>query len=173
MASGDRFYWDACCWIGLLNQEAEKHRELQVIWKSAERGEYEIITSTVSQVEVFKKKCEKNDPKPLSEENDQQISVMFAQPHVLRVQLTPQIAENARSLLRAHPELKKAPDAIHLATAIYANCKAMHTYDGDNLLGLNGKVTRNDGEPLEICTPDVTVDGPLFAGAKPNADEQK
>ncbi len=166
MAKTERFYWDACAWLGLLNNESAKHRELAIIWKRAENGECEILTSTVSQVEVFKKKCEREDPKPLSPENDAIIAEMFEQPHVVLAQLDPIVAEKARALLRAHPELKKAPDAIHLATALFHNCEAMHTYDSDNLIGLSGQLNCRNGTPLEICIPDASVDGPLFGKPK-------
>jgi predicted nucleic acid-binding protein len=160
------YYWDSCAWLGLLNKEAAKHRELEIIWKAAERGDCLIYTSALSQVEVFKRKCEAGDAKPLSEENDALISEMFKQPHVLRVQLEPIMAEHARSLLRKHPNLKKANDAIHLATALFTNCDAMHTYDNVNLLGLSNLVLKRDGTALEICLPDATVDGPLFSAMK-------
>lgn len=166
LAKNKRYYWDACAWLGLLNTEYAKHRELEIIWKSAERGECEILTSALSQVEVFKKKCEGQDPKPLSDDNDAAIAGMFQQPHVVLVQLDSIVAENARKLLRQHPELKKAPDAIHLATALYWSCDALHTYDSDNLIGLSGSVICRDGSPLKIHTPDETVDGPLFGGKK-------
>jgi len=166
LAKTERFYWDACAWLGLLNKESAKHRELEIVWKRAENGDCEILTSALSQVEVFKKKCEGTDPKPLSVEADADISDLFKQPHVIPAQLDPIIAEAARALLRAHPELKKAPDAIHLATALFHNCDAMHTYDSDNLIGLSEMVKCRNGRPLEICIPDASVDGPLFSGRK-------
>jgi predicted nucleic acid-binding protein len=160
-----RYYWDSCAWLGLINTETAKHAELTHIWSAAQNGDFEIVTSTMSQVEVFKKKCE-DGTKPLPEESDAQIANMFAQPFVFRAALDPIVAEQARALLRRYPELKKAPDAIHLATALFWNCDAMHTYDSENLLGLNERVDRRDGEKLKICYPDETAYGPLFGGTK-------
>ena len=157
-----RYYWDACAWLGRLNTELAKHKELRLVWDAAERGQCEIITSTLSQVEVFKKKCEGVDSKPLSQEADEEIANLFDQPHVTRAELDSIIAENARALLRTHSGLKKAPDAIHLATALFWNCDAMHTYDSENLIALSKLVMRRDGVPLEICIPDATTYGPLF-----------
>ena len=57
--------------------------------------------------------------------------------------------------MRRHSECKKPSDAIHLATAILMNVDEMHSYDGSDLLGLNEKVARQDGEMLVICTPNV------------------
>lgn len=166
LAKTERYYWDACAWIGLINKESKKHRELEIIWKAAQLGKCVILTSSLSQVEVFKIKCEKDDPKPLSEENDLAISNMFQQPYVKRVNLDPIVGELARKLRRQHPQLKKVPDAVHLATAMFWNCDALHTYDNADLLGLTLKVSRRDGVPLLICIPDESADGPLFAGPK-------
>lgn len=158
------YYWDACAWLGLINQESAKHRELEIIWKAAEDGRCRILTSTLSQVEVFKKRCEDADPKPLSEGSDKEISELFQQPHVTRANLDPVVAEDARRIRRLHG--LKAPDAIHLATALFWNCDAMHTYDSEDLIRLSGAMKRRDGEPLHICIPDETTDGPLFASLK-------
>lgn len=161
-----RYYWDSCAWLGRINNESAKYHELLLVWRAAEMRQCEIITSTVSQVEVFKKKCEGLDSKPLSDEADREIANLFDQPHVITAHLDWFIAEQARALLRAYPELKKAPDAIHLATALFWNCDAMHTYDSENLIKLTGRIAKRNGEPLEICIPDMTTYGPLFGGKK-------
>jgi hypothetical protein len=36
----------------------------------------------------------------------------------------------------------------------------MNTYDGNDLLGLDGKVNRADGKPLKICIPTPTPELP-------------
>ena len=145
-----------------MNRETDKYIALRGVWSRAENGSCEILTSVISQVEVFKKKCEKNDAKPLSDTQETEISKMFWQQHVILADLDPIVADNARKLLREHEELQKAPDAIHLATALYWSPDAMHTYDGVNLLGLNGKVKCRDGRSLKIVVPDESVFGPLF-----------
>ena len=60
--------------------------------------------------------------------------------------------------MRHHPECKKPSDAIHLVTALALNVDEMNTYDGADLLGLDGKVNQTDGKPLKICVP---TPGPL------------
>lgn len=55
--------------------------------------------------------------------------------------------------MRRHAVCKKPSDAVHLATAILLNVDEMHTYDGSDLLDLNEKVARQDGEMLKICHP--------------------
>ena len=75
------------------------------------------------------------------------------QDFVVEVQVDHQVAITARRLLRAHPGLKKPPDGIHLATAMLFNLDEMHTFDGENLLSLDGKVMRLDGRPSTIRKP--------------------
>lgn len=55
--------------------------------------------------------------------------------------------------MRRHDACKKPSDAVHLATALLMDVDEMHTYDGSDLLGLDGKVARQDGEMLSICRP--------------------
>lgn len=76
----------------------------------------------------------------------------------------------ARDLFRQHMAdgLKKPQDALHLAVAVLENVSEMHTFDNKDLLRLNGKVRRDDGTLLTICTPPVPdltegVDADLFA----------
>lgn len=160
-----KVYWDACAWLGLINKEAAKHRELRLIWEAGTQGAYEIWTSFFTYAEVFKAKCEDGDLS-LPADSDKVIDSMMDQPHVKRTQVDFVIGQLARKLLREHPELKKPQDAIHLASAVNWNVDALHTYDGSNLLKLDGKVKKKNGELLRICTPDIDSDGPLFAKKK-------
>ena len=59
----------------------------------------------------------------------------------------------ARRLMRYHAACKKPSDGVHLATALALNVDEMHTFDGSDLLSLDGKVDRADGKPLKICIP--------------------
>lgn len=131
----------------------------------AERGEIQIWTSALSLAEVYKTRCEK-ETRYLLIDNDAKIDNMFDQSFVEKVQIDTEIARLAKSLARTHELLKKPTDAIHLASAISWNVDELHTYDGSDLLGLNGVIRREDGELLTICLPDSLTDGELFAGKK-------
>ncbi len=164
-------YWDSCAWIGLVNAEPDKLHPLRSIWEDAQKGEYEIWTSAYVHLEVFKAKNENGDP--LSpESSDEIIEAMLSQGFVKRVQLDTEIAKLARDLRRSLDAqgLKSRPDALHLATAVYWNLDELHTWDKKHLLGLNGHVTRRDGQPLLIRIPGPEVMGPLFA--EPDAQPQ-
>lgn len=145
-------YWDACSFIGLLNQEPDKANDCTEVWREAERGDTIIITSFLSFAEVYKAKCEGN-AKPLSDAHDERVVQLLRQPWIHPAVVDERIAVLARQLLRRHPECKKPTDGIHLATALTLNVVEMHTFDRADLLGLDGSLFRADGEKLRICTP--------------------
>lgn len=83
MANFRKFYWDSCAWLGLLNGEADKKRELEIIYDNARNGSYELWTSTFSQIEVHRYDTEENTPRPWSEANTRKIEAFFRQPFAL------------------------------------------------------------------------------------------
>lgn len=165
MATLKRVYWDSCAWLGLLNGEPDKRRELEIIYNSARNGQYEIWTSTFTQVEVYRYDNEANTPRPWSDVNTRKIEQLFLQPFVKIVPLDLEIGRHARQIYRETPGLKKRPDAIHLASALRWPVDAMHTYDRPDLLVLSYKFTGRSGKPLFICKPNEDSDGPLFGQA--------
>src|SRR5690606_20680369 len=120
--------------------------------REAERGETEIWTSALTLVEVFKVKCD-GVTGALDPSYDLPVAEMLDQPWVFKVTLDPNIAREARRLLRAYPKCKKPADAVHLATASSWGVQEMHTWDGNDLLSLDGVVPRTGGGHLRICTP--------------------
>jgi predicted nucleic acid-binding protein len=123
-----------------------------VVWNEAERGLTSIYTSFFTFTEVYKARCE-GPAKPLSDEQDGRILQLLKQPWILPAVVDELIATAARTLMRTHTQCKKPADAIHLATAISLKVDEMHTFDGSDLLGLDGRVLRADTVPLKICTP--------------------
>jgi predicted nucleic acid-binding protein len=154
-----RVYWDSCTFLGLINQELGKLNDSAAVWNEAEEGDVIIYTSFFTFAEVFKVKCE-DGAKPLSEEGDQKIEQLLRQKWVRPVVVDERIGIAARRLMRHHPQCKKPTDGIHLATALALSVDEMHTYDGSDLLGLNGKINRPNGTPLTICTPKPTPKPP-------------
>jgi predicted nucleic acid-binding protein len=147
-----RVYWDSCTFLGLINQEQGKKNHCRAVWEEAERGEALIFTSFFTFAEVFKAKYE-GQTKPLSVAEDQKIEQLLRQKWIRPVLVDERIGIAARRLMRHHTECKKPSDGVHLATAIALNVDEMHTFDGSDLLKLNGKVNRADGKPLVICVP--------------------
>jgi len=158
--------WDACAWIGYIAGEPDKIRPLRLIWELAQRGVYEIWTSTYDYLEVLKIRADDGDPVPV-DESLRRIDEMFSQPHVKRVQLDVEVARLARLLKLTHHDagLAKRSDAIYAATAAYYNLEELHTWDQRHLLPFDRKILRRDGIPLRIIIPGPEVEGPLFAAS--------
>ncbi|MCR4268753.1 PIN domain-containing protein [Nitratireductor sp. ZSWI3] len=111
-----------------------------------------IYTSFFTFAEVFKAKCE-GPSKPLSEDEDKRIEALLRQKWIRPILVDERIGVLSRRLMRAHTECKKPSDGVHLATALVLNVDEMNTYDGADLLGLDGKINKSDGKPLKICRP--------------------
>lgn len=145
---------------------------LRVIWEAAQRGEFEIWTSTFSYLEVLYVKNAFGEAYS-HEKHDAAIFAALESPYVRRVQLDVEVAKLARTMKRLHhPMLGKRSDAIHLATAAYYNVEELHTWDGSDLLPLNGKILRRDGVFLPVRIPGPEMHGPLFK-EKEAADDEK
>src|SRR5262245_47275042 len=163
MADLKRVYWDANVWLGLINGEPNKKRAVEYIYRSAKSGSHEIWTSTLSLVEVFRIQDEEKLSRPLPEENLDKIEQMFQQDLVKLVPVDLEIGKSARRLLRETRGLRKSPDAIHLASALRWPVEVPHTYDGNDLLHLDGTLKNKMGVPLRIAEPEDPSDGPLFS----------
>lgn len=158
-----RVYWDSCAWLGLINAEEDKVCGCQYIMQEAIRKNVEILVSTVTLAEVFKTRCA--EPyKILAEEKDITFEDFFDQDFIIKASVDEDIAKRARGLLRYYSVygLKKPMDAIHLATALKFNAAEMHTFDGSDLLGLDGKLQSDAGLILKICKPSLPPAPPLL-----------
>jgi hypothetical protein len=77
--------------------------------------------------------------------------------------------------LRDHPVIAKPQDAVHLASALLQNVHTFHTFDRENLLGLDGEMKCLDKEPLRILEPPQPPDpaaGTLFEGLAREAEKK-
>lgn len=166
MAEKRKVYWDACIWFALIKQEPGRFAKCQHIIDQARKGEVEIWTSALTLAEVFRKQCGGTEASGLPADKDREFEDFLSQDFVYEVQLDRPIGVAARRLLRAHAQLKKPQDAVHLASAVMNNLSEFHTFDAVNLLCLNGFVTTRGGHPLLICEPpDPPAD--LFSALTP------
>ena len=165
MAKPIKYYWDSCAFIGLLNGEADKKRELEIVYGWARSGKAEIWTSTLAMIECRSIKQE-STKKPMSEINGKKVSDIFRQEFVKPIPMAVDIVERARELWRATEGLGKIQDAVHLASAMRWNVEIMHTYDRVDLLHLSDKLTCRNESLLKICYPDSSTDGALFDHAR-------
>jgi predicted nucleic acid-binding protein len=138
--------------LGLINQEPGKANHCTAVWNEARNGGVLIYTSFFTFAEVFKARCE-GPAKPLSGDEDKKIEQLLRQKWIRPILVDERIGVAARRAMRHHTECKKPADAIHLVTACALNVDEMNTFDGSDLLKLDGKVNRADGKPLKICIP--------------------
>ena len=152
MADRPRYYWDACAWISLIQQDEDRFDSLSFVIEEAKNGKAEIWTSNFTLAEVYKRPCD-GDIKGLTIAEDVPFEDYILQDFVTRVQVDFDVAALARRLLRTYPVIVKPQDGIHVATSLLNNVDQLHTYDRENLLGLSGVIDRKDGAKLQICHP--------------------
>lgn len=169
-ASPSRVAWDACTWIALIQKEKikdasgkvteDRERLCKVVFNQAEQinGGLEILSSAFCLAEVCKEPAIAGDVHKLDD--------FFERESIVLVALDREIGYLARDLMGRGYTGLKPPDAIHLATALYANVAALHTFDG-KLLGLDGQIDKPAGGKLVICKPSLPGGkGPLEALAE-------
>ena len=167
-----KYFWDACAWIALIQQEPGRFDDLSYVVDEARAGNVEIWTSNFTLAEVFKRPCD-GQQKGLSIVDDTAFESFMLQDVVIRVQVDFAVGSLARRLLRTYPTISKPQDAIHLATALLNNNDELHTFDRANLMGLSGKIARKDGGKLKICHPPKRPVPPVRAPMPPDLFTQE
>jgi predicted nucleic acid-binding protein len=167
-----KIYWDSCAWIGLVNGEPEKVEPLRAVYDHARRGNVEIWSSTMAVVEVNRLENEMNIARPVPPEGLAKIDDLLFQPFVKLINLDQIVAKRARRLIRETPGLRKKPDSVHLASAMIWDIPIFHTYDGNDLLHLNGLIKCNDGTLMAITRARDPFAGELFDGITENTAGQ-
>ena len=139
-------YLDSNIYIWMIigpSTNPEKHRISREILELAEKGSFSIYASTFIEAEVVKAPGEA----PLSAPQEAKISGFFERNFFTWVEVDRLVAQKARQLVRDHGW--KPPDAVHVATALRAEC--------DQLLTWDEKLRKNQDsytvEGLEICVP--------------------
>ncbi len=154
----EKVYWDSCAWLGLINAESEKVRPLEYFYESARRGQYEIWTSTLTYVEVFRLEAE---VRPFERDALDKIRNVLEQAFIKLIPLDMEVGRKARGLRRSHTGLTAA-DAVHLASALVWSINPLHTWDASHLLPFNNNLSCKDGQRLEICIPAEPAGEGLF-----------
>ena len=131
-SSGKRYYWDANVFITLIsnlntpNARADR-QNVSLFIQEAMDGQIEIVTSAITIIEVLDTK--ENLTKPVPERIRQKVRDLFEEPYITVVIADAARAAEARELRWGYPWLR-TPDALHVASAVYARVDGMHTYDG-------------------------------------------
>jgi predicted nucleic acid-binding protein len=138
-----KYYWDTTAFLALLHNDKspEEMAGLLEVVDMADAGEAYIITSVETVTEVL----DRNGYPPARE----RFRKIFERPNYRMVQKSLAIGEKAADLRQKILRLK-APDATHLATALLYKVDELHTFDGDDLLKLDGEAVV---EGLKIRKP--------------------
>ena len=143
-----RRLWDSCVIIDYLAGSAKAEACNKIITQ-AERGELEIVVSTIATIEVAYLRGHDD------QDSEARIRELFEREYVIPVAVDGRVASTARSLVRKYksdPKLEPA-DAAHLATAIQWGIPVIETTDPDLL-----RLSRQEG------TPPITIRRPLYEG---------
>ena len=144
-----RRLWDSCVIIDYLVGRAELAESCSNIIEQAERGELEIVVSTLATIEVAYLAGSTD------QDSEMKIREFFGRTYIIPAAIDMRVASLARRLVRKYrsgPKLKP-PDAAHLATAIQWGVPVIETTDPDLL-----RLDRLEGEPP------IAIRRPLYEG---------
>lgn len=125
----------------------------------AEKGSAQIWTSAFTLAEVWKRKCE-GEKVGIQQGKDREFEDYIEKEFIIKVAVDVDVGNLARRLLRQFPDLGKPQDAIHVATCLLNNVDQLHTFDGGDLLKLDGEFPRIDRKMLTICLPPAPPEDP-------------
>ena len=144
-----RRLWDSSVILGYLAGHTEVAENCSRIIEQAQRGELEIVVSTMAATEVAYLEGSSD------QDSEAKIRGFLSWDYIIPVALDVRVAATARELVRRYrngPKLKPA-DAIHLATALQLRISILETTDPDLL-----RLDRLEGNPL------ITIRLPLYEG---------
>lgn len=145
----DRRYWDSACFIAWFKEEPGRAETCGSILQAAQEGNIQIVTSAFSIAEVLFPQAGER----LSQQHRDTVRMFFRRPEFLFVQVDRPLAEAAQRYVWEFGVRPK--DAIHVASAVYAEAPVLETYDG-GLIKLNGRL---GGSPVLAVREPVPVVG--------------
>lgn len=164
-----RVYWDANVPLSYLNDVPDRAPIIEELFRKARADEIELLTSSISRVEIAFVQSEK-DGGTLDPEAEQAIDALWLPGSPLKtVEFYDLIADRARRLIRQGIEqgwgALKPKDAIHVATAAQMGVSEMHSYDTQVK-----KWSEKLGFPITDAQTDQGVLGAAISGSAGDAD---
>ena len=141
-----RRYWDSDVIVSWLLNEAERVEKSQGVAAEAKADRLVLVVSALTLTEVLLYRPEKH----IGRENIGIVESFFRQPFIEVVQLTSQIAEEAREFVWDYNIAAK--DSIHVATAIHRGVPRMDSFD-EKLISRAKPLAKSHG--LTVDYPDV------------------
>jgi predicted nucleic acid-binding protein len=128
-----RIYWDANVPLSYLNDMDDRVPIIEELFRRARAEEIELLTSSISRVEVAFVQSEKTGG-TLDPEAESAIDALWLPGSPIKtVEFFDLIADRAKQLMRQAIDqgwgALKPMDAIHLATAVQMGVSEMHSYD--------------------------------------------
>ncbi len=146
------YYFEASVYVAIIKREVVEGHErwwhCRGLVDDAAAGKAVAVTSALTITEVVRNPDATN--KQPHENTVTQLKGFFENDHLILVDVDRTVAEHARELIWTLP--LRQVDAVHLASALAAECDVLWTYD-DDLLKCNGKV------------PGIRIERPLWTGA--------
>ena len=146
-----KIYWDSCCFLAVLNDEAEFGDVCCQIVNESKLGEIDLFFSPLTMAETVRPK---GSASPLSRENRDKVLGFFENDYITFINFSREIARSSLELCWDY-ELH-ARDSMHLAAALSASCNFLETTDA-KLLSMNGKIS-----DIEIRKPKGKGQGNLL-----------
>ncbi len=116
-------YWDASCFIGLLNGE-EEAEDCEKILDDAKEGKTILCVSPMAQVEVVRPR---GSTHPIPEEAKEKVQDFFENEYVKWQLIDRPIAKISQDLCWKHQLHPR--DAIHVAVAVHLKCDLLESLD--------------------------------------------
>jgi predicted nucleic acid-binding protein len=155
MPDAPRLYWDSCVFLSYVDGLEDRLSDIEEFLRKAEAGAVEIVTSTISIVEVAFGEAERQQ-RALDPELEQKISSLWTLPSPVKlIEFYSLIADESKQLMRdamVRGWRLTGMDAIHLATARRLEVAEMHTYD-DKLFKYAEVLGIKVGPPLVAQLP--------------------
>jgi len=147
----ERRYFDSCIFIYIITNNPQFEPMCSAAVNAAEQGQFKLATSVLTMIEVIK---DGSGPRTPSPDVQKRIADFFEHDYVLMVQATRSIMTQARELCWKYGSINlKGNDAVHLASAIYAGCTKLYTYDTTLL--------RTSESGIQVEPPNVQIQTPL------------
>lgn len=153
----DLIYLDTSVILAWIKNELRPDNEMDGVeycMEKIESGEIKSITSVNTLVEICEGDIEPDKKAIL----DRTLGPRRSLEQIAVDHRIASLAQEIRKYYREHGKRLELPDTIHLATAIRFRVDALYTFDGDDLLRLNGNVA---GHNLVICKPPLPLQGKL------------